>query len=264
MLTVAQSLSTPADVNDVDRAALAREAGPIPRATYVLLDYDIQRFPFAAALSQHVYKVRQLNRLHTYLADSRAAQNRSRRLRPRDNVMVSSMMLRQPPEAPFWKLYHGFMLSMLAPLIGRGLSYTSNPKLRIHLSGTPSVSSFHHDICVTKRIDQINFWMPFTDVDASATLWLESEYGRCDFAPVPVRYGQVLIFDGGYLGHGSVANNSGVTRVSLDMRFSYKRATTRAEGVALMNRMIEVVADRTCAAPRLYTAAKELNEGVAR
>ncbi|MCY1004069.1 hypothetical protein OV079_00480 [Nannocystis pusilla] len=57
---------------------------------------------------------------------------------------------------------------------------------------------------------------------------------------MPVRYGQVLIFDGGYLGHGSVDNVSGVTRVSLDMRFSYKKATTRAEGVSLMDRIIQV------------------------
>ena len=65
-----------------------------------------------------------------------------------------------------------------------------------------------------------HFWMPFTDVDDGTALWLESDYGRGDFAPVPVRYGEVLIFDGGYLGHGSVANRTDRTRVSLDMRFS--------------------------------------------
>ncbi|MFZ6185662.1 streptomycin biosynthesis enzyme StrG [Nannocystis pusilla] len=225
---------------EIDRARLAREAGPLPRRTHVLLSYDTARFPFAAALGRDVFKVHRLDRLHEYLQQQRARQGGARRLSARDNVMVRAMMARQPEDAIFWRLYHGFMLSVLAPLVGRGISYTSHPKLRIHLSGTSSVSSFHHDICVTKRPDQINFWVPFTDVDGTATLWLESDYGEGDFAPVPVRYGQVLIFDGGYLGHGSVDNVSGVTRVSLDMRFSYKKATTRAEGVSLMDRIIQV------------------------
>lgn len=234
---------------DVDRAALAREAGPRPRVTHLLLDYDTARFPFAAVLTRDVYRVGRLDLLHRYLDLQRARVGRARRLRPNDNAMVRAMMERQPPGAAFWKLYHHMMLALLAPLIGRGISYTSHPKLRIHLAGTPSVSSFHHDICVTKRIDQVNFWMPFVDVDGGATLWLESDYGRGDFAPVPVRYGQILIFDGGYLGHGSVFNDTDATRVSLDMRFSYKRATTRGEGVSLMDRLATVAESRRSPTP---------------
>jgi ectoine hydroxylase-related dioxygenase (phytanoyl-CoA dioxygenase family) len=50
-----------------------------------------------------------------------------------------------------------------------------------------------------------------------------------------VRYGEVLIFDGGYLSHGTVSNQTQTTRVSLDMRFCLKGAATRLEGVDLMN-----------------------------
>jgi hypothetical protein len=226
---------------EVDRGALARAAGPKPRNTHLLLEYDTARFPFAPVLSRDVFKVRRLDLLHDYLSRQNARSGRTRRLRPKDNVTICGMMERQPPGSDFWTLYHRFMLAVLAPLVGRGISYTSHPKLRIHLAGTPSVSSFHHDICVTKRIDQVNFWMPFVDVAAGGTIWLESDYGKGDFAPVPVRYGQVLIFDGGYLGHGSVFNDSGGTRVSLDMRFSYKRASTRLEGVSLMDRLAAVL-----------------------
>jgi len=79
-------------------------------------------------------------------------------------------------------------------------------------------------------------------VQDSATLWLESDYGRADYQPVPVQYGQVLIFDGGYLGHGSVANVSNMTRISLDMRFSLSNTKTRAGGIALMNRLLKRLA----------------------
>jgi ectoine hydroxylase-related dioxygenase (phytanoyl-CoA dioxygenase family) len=139
--------------------------------------------------------------------------------------------------SPFYRLYRHFMWKVLAPSAGRPLSYSSHPKMRVHLPDTPSVSSFHSDVPVTKRIDQVNLWMPFTDVDDTATLWLESFYGRGDYAPVPVRYGEVLIFDGGYLSHGSVPNRTRTTRVSLDMRFCRKGATTRVEGVHLINRL---------------------------
>jgi len=230
---------------DVDRSQLARAAGPRPVRPWVILDYDTRSFPFTSVLTRDVFKCHRLDRLHIYLKQHRKKHGGSTRFGHRDNLLIREMMQSQPPQADFWKLYHGFMLWVLAPWVGRALSYTSHPKMRIHLVGTASVSSFHHDIVVTKRIDQINFWMPFTDADGGSALWLESDYGKGDFRPVGVRYGQVLIFDGGYLGHGSVRNDSQVTRVSLDMRFSYKRASTRAEGVAVMNRMVELAGDRS-------------------
>jgi ectoine hydroxylase-related dioxygenase (phytanoyl-CoA dioxygenase family) len=130
------------------------------------------------------------------------------------------------------------MRLVLAPVAGRSLSYSNRPKVRVHFPGTASVSSFHCDVPVTKRVDQINFWLPVTDVHATAALHLESDYGLQDYVPVPLRYGQALIFDGGYLGHGSVLNSTEVTRISFDMRFGYRGATTRAEGVHLMNRIV--------------------------
>jgi hypothetical protein len=226
---------------DIDRAVLAREAGLCPTRPWVILNYDTRRFPFASVLCRDVFKAQRLDRLHVYLKRHRKKHGDSTRLDYSDNLLLRDMMQGQPQEAEFWKLYHLFMLQVLTPWVGRALSYTSHPKMRTHLVGTKSVSSFHHDICVTRRIDQINFWMPFTDVSGGSALWLESDYGKKDYQPIPVRNGQVLIFDGGYLGHGSVFNDSETTRVSLDMRFSYKRAATRAEGVALMNRMIHVL-----------------------
>ena len=130
------------------------------------------------------------------------------------------------------------MAAVLAPLVGRPLSYSNRPKMRVHFPGTDSVSSMHADVSVTARLDQVNLWIPFTDVSDSATLWIESDYGLADYAPLALRYGQVLVFDGGYLGHGSVANETDVTRISLDLRLSYRGATTRAEGIDLMNHLV--------------------------
>ena len=216
------------------RRALAEE-GPTPTRTWALLPYDTDTFPFADVLRRDVYRVPDLARLHEYVRESRARRGQRERLTAADNIAVREMMQRLPDGATFYTVYRAFMVHVLTRLVGRGISYSSHPKMRVHFPGTGSVSSFHHDIVVTKRVDQVNVWVPFVDVEGTATIWLESDYGAADYAPVPVRYGEALLFDGGYLGHGTVRNEEDVTRLSMDLRFSYKKASTRAESVALMD-----------------------------
>ena len=218
--------------------ALAETGELTPARSRVLLGYDTERFPFAAVLRRDVFRVRSLESLHQDIVASRYARGQRTELRTRDNLAARALVQRLPDSAPFFQLYHEFMRLVLAPVAGRSLSYSNRPNVRVHFPGTASVSSFHADVPVTKRVDQINFWLPITDVHGSAALQLESDYGLADYAPVPLRYGQALIFDGGYLGHGSVLNATEVTRISFDMRFGYRGATTRAEGVDLMNRII--------------------------
>lgn len=220
------------------RAAIVAEAGPTPGAPWTLLRYDTGRYPFAAVLSRDVFRVQDLKSLHVHVAAHREKHALPPGPIARDNLALRQMMQDLPDDSAFYRLYHRFMLRVLAPLVGSPLSYSSHPKMRVHLPGTGSVSGFHHDIVVTRRIDQVNFWLPVTDVEGGAALWLESTYGRGDFAPIPVRYGEVLIFDGGYLGHGSVRNDTETTRVSFDMRFSLKGLRKREGGVELMNRVL--------------------------
>ena len=73
---------------------------------------------------------------------------------------------------------------------------------------------------MTGRDDQINVWLPFVSTCDANTLWTETDYGRGDYRPVTVEYGQLLLFDGGLLSHGTVANTSGQTRVSMDLRIA--------------------------------------------
>ena len=217
--------------------------GARPNVKWIILPYDTQRFPFAKILQRDVYPVPALDQLHRYIIAAHSQSDRHpTRLTTQHNLFCRKMMQVLADDSPFYKLYHHFMKAVLAPLVGRTLSYSCHPKMRIHFPDTPSVSSFHCDVPVTCRPDQINFWMPFTNVQESATLWLESDYGKADYQPLPLRYGQVLIFDGGYLGHGSVANVSDVTRISLDMRFSLSKFKTREGGIELMNRLVKRLA----------------------
>jgi hypothetical protein len=151
----------------------------------LLLPYDTRSFPFAAVLRQDVFGVQRLAELHEYARRRKRALGRDDTLGMPDNLALRRLMQDLPDDSPFYRLYRHFMLKVLAPAAGRPLSYSNHPKMRVHLPGTPSVSSFHADVPVTGRIDQLNFWIPFTDVQDTATLWLESSYGRGDYAPVP-------------------------------------------------------------------------------
>src|SRR5690606_14317032 len=117
----------------------------------------------------------------------------------------------------------GWVRRVLAPRYGGHISYAAHPKMRVHLAGTGSVSDFHCDADVTGRLDQINCYLPFTDVRDGSTLWCEHDYGSNDYAPLNLRYGQALVWDGGRLRHGTVHNDTDLTRVSCDFRFSVAR-----------------------------------------
>lgn len=92
------------------------------------------------------------------------------------------------------------------------------PMLRVHPPGYDSISPVHKDSDYGLAAGAINVWIPLTRVWDSNALWVESESGRGDFRPVPLRYGQALLFDAVRLAHGSRTNETDVTRVSFDFR----------------------------------------------
>jgi hypothetical protein len=207
-------------------------------AKLAIFEYSTKHWPFAAILTRDVFRVRQLHLLHQFVSEKKCRLGGTAELTYDDNLNLRKLMQELPDSSPFYQVYHAFMSKVLQPMTGYPLSYSNHPKMRVHLAGTSSVSSFHDDVSVTGRVDQVNLWIPFTDVRDGATMWVESEPGAADYAPIPVNYGQVLVFDGGYLRHGSAANRTGVTRISMDLRFSIKNGKSRAHGLELLNSVI--------------------------
>lgn len=180
-----------------------------------LLNYDVRRFGFGEYLARHVFRVQDLTRLHVMWA-----RYKGRPLEYRDNLKLRDMMQRLPPSSAFYRIYERFNCRLVAPMFGGCISYSAAPKMRVHLAGTGSVSLWHRDADVTGRTEQINIWVPVTDSFGTNCLWVESDYGKGDHQPIPVRYGQALFFDGGFLSHGTQPNDTDVTRISFDMRFA--------------------------------------------
>jgi hypothetical protein len=204
---------------------------PVPGITSAwLLSYDVKRYGFAEFLARYVFRVEDLSRLHLAWA-----RHRGEPLSYRDNLELRQVLQRLPPGSSFYRIYERFLRRLVAPLFGGSISYSSTPKMRVHLAGTGSVSLWHRDADITGRPEQINIWLPVTDSFGTNSLWVESDYGKGDHQPISVRYGQALLFDGGFLSHGTVPNDTDATRISFDMRF----APLRSRAQELVARFLE-------------------------
>ena len=183
-----------------------------------IINYDIKVYPFREMISKTVFRVPELRYLHRYWS----RQSKKDTLSYQDNLSLRAAMQNLSQESDFYKIYHPWVANIIGAKVGRKLSYSLHPKFRVHLSGTQSASGFHRDAHITKRPEQINVYLPFTDVFDGNTLWCEDDYGSENFIPLNLTYGQALLWDGGYLKHGTVINDTGFTRVSCDFRFHYK------------------------------------------
>lgn len=182
---------------------------------FVILDYDPGQFPFHLFLAHSVFRVRQLDQLHV----SWMRRTGKAMLDYADNLRARRVMQELPDDSPFYAVYHAWVAKVLAPHYGGRVRYSAHPKMRVHFAGTGCVSDFHCDAEVTGRDDQINCYLPFTDVSAGGTVWCEADYNSGEYVPLDLRYGQALLWDGGRLRHGTFANQTGRTRVSCDFRF---------------------------------------------
>lgn len=182
-----------------------------------VIAYDPDKYPFNKLLCAYVFKVPQLNKLHIYWSKKIG----SAQISYQDNIKLRKLMQQLPNESVFYQVYHKWVAEVLAPKYGFKVSYSAHPKMRVHLAGTGSVSEFHRDANVTKREDQINCYLPFTDVFDTNTVWCEIDYGKRNYQPINLNYGEAFIWDGGYLKHGTVKNETDFTRISCDFRFKY-------------------------------------------
>lgn len=180
-----------------------------------MISYSTERYPFHKFLAAF-FKAPALDQLHVYYS----ANSEGRSLGYEDNLKLRESLQKLPDKSIFYLIYHKWIAELVAPHFGRRIRYSAHPKMRVHLAGTGSVSGFHRDSDVTGRPDQINCYLPFTDVFETNTVWCECSYGLKDYAPINLKYGEALIWDGGFLEHGTFRNETDRTRVSCDFRFS--------------------------------------------
>lgn len=198
-----------------------------------IVRYDTQAFPFRKCIEKKIFRIDQLDQLHATVLRSRNGGQAG--VQMKDNLYYRQLLEKMPDDSAFYRIYHAFARFCLAPLFGGKMSYSGHPSFRVHMPGTRRISGWHRDADITRRLDQINVWLPFTDTWGSNTLWTERHYGIGDFFPVSVNYGQALLFDGGMLQHGSVSNDTDVTRVSMDFRFAPLRKEMADQALSILS-----------------------------
>jgi hypothetical protein len=187
-------------------------SGGLSRALF--LSYDTARYPFHA-LAAEVLGASALANLHDHVRAAKKVHT----LRYEDNLAQRATLAAMPEDGPFYRLYRQFIAEEVAPRFGGQIGFTAHPTFRVHMAHTGCVSKWHADAEVTGEPMYIAVWLPFVDVAGTNTLWVESDYGLGDYGPVPVAHGEAFVFDGSHLKHGTVANETDVTRVSMDFRF---------------------------------------------
>lgn len=198
------------------------------------ITYDTEKYPFARIFAERVIKTRDLSRFHEDCLRQKLDGGGQNCITYEDNLATRRLLKRAAQEPWFSKFYRAFVVNIIGPLFGGKLTYTWPPVFRVHMAGSPSISAPHRDTEVTGRHEMIAVWVPFVDTYGDNTLWIEKEYGSRDLAPVEVRYGQALMFDSGYLWHGSVTNTTDVTRFSMDIRVTPKEGCPEPPGLGIL------------------------------
>lgn len=115
-------------------------------------------------------------------------------------------------------LYDRFIEQVVAPWYLEDFLYQKFPTFRVHLPGNVAVGKFHKDADFGHPKGEINFILPLTYSDYTASVWVESQDGKGDFRPMNMNVGELIMFNGNILTHGNKVNKENETRVSMDFR----------------------------------------------
>jgi hypothetical protein len=115
-------------------------------------------------------------------------------------------------------LYERFIKEFVSRQFDEDFLFQSFPTVRFCIPLNVAVGHYHNDMEFGHPEGEINFIIPLTDSNDTASIYVESEPGKKDFLPMKLRIGELIMFDGGHLTHGNEKNLTGATRVSLDFR----------------------------------------------
>jgi len=97
-------------------------------------------------------------------------------------------------------------------------AYQRFPTFRVQVPGNLSVGEFHKDSDYNHPAGEINFVVPLTDANDTASIWCESNPELGDFHPLKMKVGNLIMFDGNMCNHGNKVNTMNYCRVSFDFR----------------------------------------------
>ena len=76
----------------------------------------------------------------------------------------------------------------------------------------------HIDADYNHPKEEMNYWMPLTELNDINTVWHETEPNKGDFQPLIINYGEIAEVNFNQCRHFSKVNTTNKTRFSLDFR----------------------------------------------
>lgn len=173
------------------------------------INYDINNFPFRKII-QEILNQENLEKLHE-------VKNYDLFVRGTDQSTEWHKLFYSKLDN-FLPTYVEFIHDVIKPIFGEDIVYQKIPTFRTQLVKNLGVFEFHKDKTYKHNVEEVNFFLPFTDAYMTNTIWVESEEDKGDYSPMNTLYGQVVMWNGCNLTHGNKQNDTLNTRVSCDFR----------------------------------------------
>ncbi len=116
---------------------------------------------------------------------------------------------------------------VLVPFVGEIDRFQIPPSIRCHLAGAGTASAFHKDGESKYGVsaNSLNLWIPLTRTWGNNSIHIEDGIDSKKYRAIDLNPGEILVFDAYNLTHGSYPNDTGSSRVSIDIRFVPKDLT---------------------------------------
>lgn len=192
-----------------------------------IISYNSTEYPFKNYFNEHLSKigVENLDKLHEEISSEFLAKDVVTVNNDQDLKIYSYLYAIDPAfdleskkqSGEFIDCFKKFVNYLSKEFFNEKLVYQSKPTLRVHYPNNLAVGEFHRDSDYNHPLEEINIWVPMTDANNTASIWLESDYDKKDYKPSNMKYGQCLIFDSSLM-HGNKKNEENYTRISFDFR----------------------------------------------
>ncbi len=188
-----------------------------------VIEYDLQRYNFPKILCDK-FKVNRLDALHENLENKSILTGEELELgndthSKFHNIFYANMNSNWVDFHNTWK---SFIIDVVKPIFKqeKKIIYQSFPSFRIQYPNSKAIWVWHYDNDGTHGhpLGEINVMIPLTRMFGTNTVWKESMPGLADYSPLELNPGEISLWNGNRCEHGNKYNETGITRVSFDIR----------------------------------------------
>ena len=184
------------------------------------INYDIEKYPFKSIVSNWL-DTKDLSKLHEIRQYEHFDREHDQSTQWHKMFYTLIRI-----DKTFNRIYMKFLREYIKPRFGYGdeeIVYQKIPTFRVQLPGNVAVGDWHKDkdyrnLEWANKVQEVNYYLPFTKAYGTNTIWMESEEDKGDFKPIEIDYGQCVEWYASKLTHGNKDNLTSITRVSMDFR----------------------------------------------